>query len=419
MKVHIFGATSSPSCCTLALKHTAIDNKNDISEVTFKTIMSNFYMDDCLASVAEESEAIDLREELYLTLKKGGMNLTKWSSNSASVLSTIPEEARAASVRSINLDSNSTIERTLGVQWNISLDAFSFERVEKIIQGQPVTRRGVLSVMSSIFDPLGFVCPTVLPVKIILRDLCKLKVGWDYPVPEVYEQKWTEWLDSLSELTKWTVPRCLQADLKDPVNQQLHHFSDASESGYGCVTYMRTVSADNGTVKTSLVMAKSHVAPLKTVTIPRMELTAATLSVRVDAILRKELQLELEPSVFWTDSTAVLKYINNDDKRFHTFVANRISVIRDSSDKSAWRYVDSPNNPADDASRGLTIKELVNNSRWVHGPSFLQENESHWPSIDEALQTIPSDDPEVKNVFATVVTKDDSDEDPVMRIIQR
>lgn len=86
-------------------------------------------------------------------------------------------------------------------------------------------------------------------------------------------------------------------------------------------------------------MGKARVAPLKQITMPRLELQAATLASKMDKMLRRELQLQLEPSVLWTDSQSVLKYINNDQTRFRTFVANRFSVIRDLTTKDQWKYV--------------------------------------------------------------------------------
>jgi len=129
----------------------------------------------------------------------------------------------------------------------------------------------------------------------------------------------------------------------------------------------------------SLVLRKSRLAPIKPTTIPRLELMAAVLAVKMDKMLRSELEYEIHESVFWTDSTIVLCYIANHDKRFHTFVANRVSSILDRSVPSQWRHVISELNPADDVSRGMRIEELLSNTRWFAGPEFLQEDASQWP----------------------------------------
>lgn len=120
----------------------------------------------------------------------------------------------------------------------------------------------------------------------------------------------------------------------------------------------------------AFLLGKARVAPLKQTTIPRLELTAAVLAVRVDKMLQKELQLKLEKSVFWTDSTTVLKYICNENRRFHTFVANRTSVIREAADVDQWRYVGTKENPADEASRGRRAEDFLNGRRWIMDLSF-------------------------------------------------
>ena len=152
---------------------------------------------------------------------------------------------------------------------------------------------------------------------------------------------------------------------------QLHHFSDASEIGFGSVSYLRLVDI-NDRVHCAILQGKSRLAPLKKFTIPRLELSATTVTVRSDKAIKREQELPLtEPSVFWTDSTSVLRYVNNEDKGFHTFLANRIAIIRDGSDPNQWRYVSGESNPGDDLSRGLSAETLLDRERWIKGPEFL------------------------------------------------
>lgn len=146
----------------------------------------------------------------------------------------------------------------------------------------------------------------------------------------------------------------------------------------------------------AFILGKARVAPMKQTTIPRLELTAAVLAVRMNKLLQKELQLQLEKPVFWTDSTTVLKYISSETRRFHTFVANRISVIREATDVNQWRYVSSKENPADDASRGMRAEEFLKCRRWINGPEFLHRSEEEWPKLDVDYHAIPADEPEVK-----------------------
>ncbi|XP_063050269.1 uncharacterized protein LOC134445113 [Engraulis encrasicolus] len=201
--------------------------------------------------------------------------------------------------------------------------------------------------------------------------------------------------------------RCMKpAQFGQVTSAQLHHFSDASESGYGCVSYLRLENAEQE-VHISFVMGKSRVAPLKQMTMPRLELTAAMLAVRVDKLLRTELQLTLESSVFWTDSTAVLKYIRNENKRYKTFVANRVHTIREMTEVKQWRYIETKLNPADCASRGCKASALTQSTTWLSGPHFLRKQNSEWPRSDIDTQAFDGD-AEVKRdvvVMATTINQ--------------
>ena len=153
---------------------------------------------------------------------------------------------------------------------------------------------------------------------------------------------------------------------------------------------------EGGQIHCALLMAKSRLAPLKSISIPRLELSAATVAVRLDKMIKQELELSMDESVFWTDSTSVLKYIANSNTRFHTFVANRVSQILDGSTPVQWRHVPTKLNPADDASRGLKVDALLAATRWKMGPSFLWEQEDNWPNQSTIVEELSSDDPEVK-----------------------
>ena len=157
----------------------------------------------------------------------------------------------------------------------------------------------------------------------------------------------------------------------------LHHFTDASESGYGVVTYIRTVN-EEGKIYCNLVMAKSRVAPLKFVSIPRLELTAAAIGTKIAKQLKDELDIKIHEERFWTDSKVVLAYIKNTKKRFKVFVANRLHQIRTDSDVTQWYYIKTDDNPADDCSRGLSMKKSKRVKRWFNGPEFLWRSIETW-----------------------------------------
>ena len=304
----------------------------------------------------------------------------------------LPESDRAGSFKDLH-DSQMPVERALGVRWDVEGD-ISCLKIE--VKDKPFTRRGLLSVVSSVYDPLGFAAPVILPAKAILQDLCRKRLEWDDPFPTEEKERWLKWLKDLPMLGLFSVDRCFKPqNFGKTMSLQLHHFSDASQQGYGAVSYHRSMD-DKGIIHCSFVMGKARTAPLKSITIPRLEVSAAVLASRLDKIIRREIDLPIHESVFWTDSTCVMNYIRSNDKRFHTFVANRVAIIHDGSSPSQWRYVNTEANPVDDASRGLAVDSLIKKNRWIRGPDFLWEQKSRWPAQPTTVREVPDDDPEIK-----------------------
>lgn len=378
MKTHLFGGVWSPSAASYALKKTASDFGKDYPTMVTETVNKCFYVDDCMSSIPTEDEGIELSKDLRDLLAKGGFRLTKWISNSRKLLKSIPGSELVKGVKNLDLDNDGLpMERALGLIWDVNRDTF---RPSISIQQRPLTRRGVLSVLSSVYDPLGLVSPYVLKAKMIFQNLCKAKLGWDDPMSDTQIEQWNRWCQDLGKLEDFEVPRCLKStDLGPILHCQLHHFSDASMDGLGATSYIRFEDS-NGKVHVRLVMSKAKLCPIKTQTIPRLELTAAVEAVKLDKLLRREMDIPLSDSMFWTDSTIVLHYIANESTRFQTFVANRIAKIHEHTKPSQWRHVPTEQNPADDVSRGLTAEGLIDSDRWKNGPDFLRQNEKYWPS---------------------------------------
>lgn len=399
MTVHLFGATSSPGCANFALKQTANDYESEFGTATADLLRNNFYVDDGLKSVPTAEQAIKLVHNVKNMCDKGGFRLHKFVSNDKEVLKNIPEPDRADGIKALNLDLDSLpLERTLGVQWCVESDSFMFTIV---LQDKPCTRRGILSTVSSVFDPIGFVAPLMLEGKSILQELCRQDLGWDDPIPADVKMRWEKWRTELIQLKSLLIPRCFKPkDFGRVVKAELHNFSDASTIGYGQCSYLRLVD-ENNKIHCAFVTGKSRVAPLKTVTIPRLELTAAVCSVRVSQQIHQQLEYTIDEDFYWTDSKVVLGYISNESRRFHVFVANRVQEIQENTRADQWRYIDTKQNPADEASRGMKAEELPN-SRWILGPAFLWEKECKRSSSDTSNSSfeLPPGDPEVKKSVA-------------------
>ena len=229
MLVHLFGAKSSLCCASFALKKTANDHKGEYEIQTIGTVNRNFCVDDSLKSEASVQEATRIVLQLIDLLAREGFHLTKWISNCREVLQAIPLTERAPSVANLDLE-DLPIDRALGTQWNVEADTLSFSVKEKFV---PDTRRGMLLL---IYDLLGFAAPLVLPVKMLLQDLCKLDYGWDTVILDETLVEWRTWVGNRPKLKLVSWPRCFKPnDFGVPPDIQLHHFCDASERGYGAV----------------------------------------------------------------------------------------------------------------------------------------------------------------------------------------
>lgn len=394
MKVHLFGAASSPGCANYGLKQLAMDNEREFP-LGSQFIRKDFYVDDGVTSVENVNKAIQLAHEARKLCAAGGLRLHKFMCNDKAVLESIPSSERAAEVKALDLVFKDVkLERALGIHWHIESDTFRFCLC---LKDQPATRRGILSTVASLYDLLGFVAPFLLMGKRVLQEMCRHGTGWDDPLLSELQLVWERWKNDLANLEKITLPRCyLPPGFGRVVRKELHHFSDASTCGYGQCTYLRQVSED-GSVHCALVMAKSRVAPIKVTTIPQLELAAAVVSVTASNTVKEELSLSDAVEYFWTDSKVVLGYINNEARRFHTFVSNRIQKIHLSSSPQQWRYVSTSDNPADFASRGLSAREILTSS-WFKGPLFLWEKEI--PPATDVSAEIQIGDPEVKRIQA-------------------
>ena len=177
-----------------------------------------------------------------------------------------------------------------------------------------MTRRGILSIISSIFDPLGFVAPHILGGKRIVQLLCQDEIGWDEVASDDIIREWQLWCKTLYRLELYKISRCYKPSGFGKVKQiWLHHCSDASQEGYEQVSYLRMVS-NKDKIHCCFLMGKARVNPRKFLSIPRLELTAAVLSAKCGKFLKKELQLECTHETFWTDSKRVIEYIQNNTK---------------------------------------------------------------------------------------------------------
>jgi len=402
MNVHLFGATSSPGCANFGLKHLA-KLFEDRYPLDSSFLSHEFYVDDGITSLPSVDEAVRLISESRELCSQGNLRLYKFMSNSRSLLKKVPMSERAIEVQKVDLSTSKLpTQRTLGLKWNVESDTFTFDTLEK---ESASTRRGVLSIVASIYDPVGFIAPFILKGKMILQELCRRGSTWDDPISDSLLPRWEAWKADIENLKEIKIPRCyMLASISPTTRVELHHFSDASTSGYGACSYLRFI--DSNDVHCCLVTSKARVAPVKIVTIPRLELTAAVIAVKLSLKLREELRLNINEEYFWCDSQIVLAYLNNDAKRFHVFVANRVQFVRDHTKPCQWQYVASEENPADHASRGRNATELLA-SNWFKGPAFLHNIDVKFKCMTQT--NLMLGDPEIKLQAFNVQMQDSND----------
>ena len=293
LTVHTFGLTSSPSIAGHALRRTADQNSINASELTLSTIRNHFYVDDLLTSVRTSAQAVQLITELDDVLGSGGFTLAKYPSNRPEVLETLPADRLSPQLQELDLHNDDLpAHKTLGLNWHASSDQFC---VKISFADHPSTRRGLLSVLASVYDPLGIAGPYTLPAKLILQRLAKQEFGWDIEIPDDAKSAWVLWLKALPQLHGLSIPR-VYTGFENQKYVQLHLFADASKDGYGTVCYLRC--SENTDFSCTFVIGKSRVAPMNQQSIPQLELCAAVMAVRLSLIVLREHHFDLEGVYF-------------------------------------------------------------------------------------------------------------------------
>ena len=396
-----FGVSASSFAANVSLKQNALDFAVDYPQAA-KVVEDSFYVDDGLTGADSIQDAIELQKQLQELFMKGGFLLRKWNSSEPSVLDHIPADLKEFNPTQ-QLPDPDQYTKTLGIEWNARQDHFRLT-VAELPPITNITKRALVSDIAKTYDILGWFSPAIIKVKILLQQLWEQKVGWDDPVSQSILDVWLQWRSELHFLTHKHIPRCyidkksritsmqLQLhflthkhiprcyiDKKSRItSMQLHGFSDASERAYGAVIYLRMTDSSND-VQTSLVTSKTKVAPIKRLTIPRLELCGAYLLAQLLHHVRQVFQLPLSSIYAWTDSTIVLNWLIGDPRRFKTYVGNRVSYIADLISPERWNHDNGVENPADPASRGLFPSELLEYSLWWNGPTWLKLSPADWP----------------------------------------
>ncbi len=395
MNVHIFGAVDSPACANYALRRTGTDNSEDFDAEVIEAIANDFHMDDIHKSLPNTTTAKRFATQIIQLARRGGFRLHKCVSNKREVLEEIDRNEKA--VQELDFDkAEAPIQRTLGVRWNVREDFFFFGCQ---VKGQATPKRGIVSMVSAIFDPCGYISPFTIRAKFLIQQLWASGLDWDEAIPEILERKWLNWLGELADLESFKLPRHHKYFTPQVSQPEIHMFCDASEYGFGAVGYLRYIAKDQ--VVTTFLASKTRVAPLKVLSIPRLKLQGAVLAVRLGNLLQEELRLGPLKRIYWTDSMVVVQYPRNKSRRFKPFVANHIAENLDHSAADDWHCVATDDNSADSCTRGLRAAALQPAHLWFRIPEFLQGKKLFFPNTP--VPELPEGDPELKLGKVTIM----------------
>lgn len=386
---------------TVSASYQAIKCLSALSEETDNEMVSNiikydFCVDDCLTGGFTMQETILLRNNLIATLSKGGFAMAKWTANHPELIKNIPNTDSSAFTL---MDLGEDAVKTVGLFWETQTDNLLYKI--KLTESEACTKREILSHIASLFDPMGLVGPVIVVAKIIMQSLWLEKVGWDERLSKEIYEKWRKFWHELKDICAIKIPRWLKTGGCKRI--EIHGFSDASSYAYGACLYLRSETV-NGEVDARLICAKSRVAPLKTTSIPRLELCAAVLLTRLAKSIITTLRIHITQQYWWSDSQVVLAWIAAESSRWKTYVANRVSEIHETTQKHEWHYVQSIDNPADVLSRGCTPTELKNNNLWWNGPSWLRNPHVKDEKLSSDTDKYTSSDVLVEEKVKSVVT---------------
>lgn len=396
MEVMTFGMKCSPCSAHFVKNKNALEFEAQ-SPRAVDGIVNRFYVDDYMDSFSTEEEALEITRQVIEINKKGGFVLRNVISNSNLVRQTLCIN-ELVDVVDLNLEKEIETEKVLGLYWCVKDDEFLFKIKHKDDDGV-MTKRRMLKIIMSIFDPLGLLAFYLVRAKIILQDIWLKKIeNWDQPLPEDICVRWKIWLDELLKVESLRIPRNYSKNLLKSKCVDLHIFTDASERVYAAVGYLR-IEYENQ-VELCLVTGKTKLASQKAskaLTINRMELQGALLGSRLATMIVKEHSINFKSITFWSDSQTVLAWLRSETISFKPFVANRISEILEASEAKQWRHVGTRDNPADDATKSNKFS-FDFSCRWFQGPSFLKCSPSEWP-VEKQRKAIIEKDPEVKKIY--------------------
>ncbi|UYV74002.1 hypothetical protein LAZ67_11001790 [Cordylochernes scorpioides] len=375
-----YGTACAPYLAIRTL-HQLADDEAMNYPVASEIVKRDFYVDDLLTGADTVEEAQVLIRQIIALLAEGGFPIRKWVSNSPKILDFLPKDQKGIN-QSFDFKDLPSV-KLLGILWDPTLDSFTIRVRPPDIQVN--SKRSLLSLIARIYDPLGWMAPLVIIFKIMLQKLWAKGCNWDERLPECIQRQWTGIEGDINQLNKISIPRYIPCR-NSFLTLELHGFCDSSEKAYAAVICVKFCKHD-GSIDISLIASKTKVAPIKALSLPRLELCSALLLANLFVAVKESLSLHFDQIFLWSDSTIALNWLKSESKRWKTFVTNRVSTIQRKTPPHSWFHVPGSENPADLATRGLTPAQLVDNQLWWQGPHWLQDS-----SVESYVDLPPSDD---------------------------
>lgn len=390
-----YGTTAAPYLATRCIKQISQENKSSFPRAS-EAINEDMYVDDFLSGENSIDKLIKLKQDVTSILASAGLNLRKWRSNVQNL-----SDLDNTSNKNLSFEVSSE-NKILGIYWNSISDSITYT-VKRHEHNAAVTKRTILSIIAQIFDPLGLLTPVIIVAKLIMQELWQARLSWDESLPNSLHMKWLKFHDGLNELNNLEIPRGIL--ISNYIDIQLHGFADSSEVAFGTCIYVRSKASNNDNYNVRLLCAKSRVAPLRKISLPRLELCAAVLLSELMLKIKNSLNYNVSSIYYWSDSKIVICWINSSCQQWQTFVANRIATIQRTSNPRDWLHVKSDQNPADLITRGMKPSQIKAAQLWWNGPSWLSQNQTNWPINDNEPDLNLKNVPEYrarKTVFLTL-----------------
>jgi len=375
----------SVNCSTFllgALLEFHLGKLNEEEKHIADKLLKSLYVDNVVSSEDSLEDCVLFKEYATSLLAEAKMELRSWEGGfveKSKVDSLISRECGLDFGRPMTLGQTKPITSVLGYKWDKITDVLF---VELTLEDLPrkITKRIILSYIQRIYDPIGFTSPVTLQPKALMQKLWKEKGGWEDEIVTELKMEFITWYEQLHDIKNIKIPRNMTNGNSDRKGWQIHTFTDASSVAYAGVVFLRTEV--NQCVSVQLIAAKTRVAPLKKMTINRLELMGCYVGALLSHSVRKALRMDegdlAVPMYYWTDSSTALAWILRNDE-WGTFVGNRVKTICSLTNSNEWSHVPGVLNPADLPSRGCTASQLLE-SNWWEGPAWLRKSTSEWPN---------------------------------------